>query len=244
MQKNRKRIIIWLSSFLAVIILLVSVCGIYLSDYYRADRAAISGFSYSTNVSKHNLKNGVAYIPKASDVGIIFYPGGKVEASAYEPLMMAFAEKGILSVLIEMPFNLAVFDINAADGIKEQFPEVKSWYMGGHSLGGSMAASYIEKHTKDYEGLILLAAYSTADLSKSKLNVISIYGSEDRVLNLEKYQSYKANLPKSLTEVVIDGGNHAHFGVYGLQDGDGTATISNADQISITATKVMEKLKK
>lgn len=243
MQKNKKKLIVLLSSVLAVIILLVSVSIIYLSDYYHADKDALTAFSYSENITKKELNDdAIAYIPQTVKAGFLFYPGGKVEAIAYEPLMTALAEKGILSILIEMPFNLAVFDINAADGIREQFSEVKNWYMGGHSLGGSMAASYIRKNVADFDGLILLGSYSTADISKTNLNVISIYGSEDKVLNTEKYDRYKSNLPKHLTEFVIDGGCHAYFGVYGHQDGDGTPTISNNEQISITAKKLAEKI--
>ncbi|MBQ3601265.1 MAG: alpha/beta hydrolase, partial [Lachnospiraceae bacterium] len=112
----------------------------------------------------------------------MFYPGGKVEYTAYLPLMNSLAEEGILCVLLKMPFNLAVLDMNAADGIQEQFPEIENWYIGGHSLGGAMAASYLETHANDYQGLILLGSYSTADLSTTELEVLSIYGSEDTVL--------------------------------------------------------------
>ncbi len=241
MQKNKKRLIIWLSSVLSVIVLLVLACGLYLSDYYRADKSAIAAFSYSENITKIQIdKNAVAYVPQTASAGLIFYPGGKVEYSAYEPLMMKLAENGIMSVLIEMPFNLAVFDINAAEGIREEFPEVQNWYIGGHSLGGSMAASYVANRTADFDGLILLASYSTADISKSELNVISIYGSEDKVMNAEKYQKYKSNLPTDFTEQIIEGGCHAYFGVYGSQDGDGVPTLSNAEQISLTVDNILQ----
>lgn len=163
---------------------------------------------------------------------------GKVEYTAYIPLMQECADRGILCALVEMPFNLAVFDINAADGIKEAYPEIKNWYIGGHSLGGSMAASYLEKHIDDFEGLILLGSYSTVDFSDSNLKVLSIYGSEDRVLNKEKYEQNKSNLPDDYSETVIDGGCHAFFGVYGNQDGDGTPTITNEEQIQLTADKI------
>ncbi len=101
---------------------------------------------------KHKRKHFViiaSVVPVAA--GLIFYPGGKVEYTAYQPLMAACAERDILCVLVEMPFNLAVFDINAADGIQEQYPEVGHWYIGGHSLGGSMAASYLSKHTEKFD---------------------------------------------------------------------------------------------
>ena len=149
--------------------------------------------------------------------------------------MAACAEQGILCILVKMPFNLAVLDVNAADSLREQYPEIERWYIGGHSLGGSMAASYLEKHTEDYEGLILLGSYSTADLSGSGLEVLSIYGSEDKVMNREKYGKNKSNLPDDFTEIIIDGGCHAYFGMYGAQEGDGTPTITNEEQIRLAA---------
>ena len=115
----------------------------------------------------------------------------------------------------KMPCNLAVLDMNAADSIPERFSEVTDWYIGGHSLGGAMAASYAAKHTDELDGLVLLAAYSTADLTDSGLRVYAAYGSEDGVLNREKYEADRVNLPQDTTETVIDGGCHAGFGSYG-----------------------------
>ena len=161
-----------------------------------------------------------------------------MEHTAYAPLMKALAERGILCVLVEMPFRLAVLDMGAADGIPAQFPQVERWYMGGHSLGGSMAASYLSDNAAAFEGLILLGAYSTADLSGTALSVLSVYGSEDRVLNREKYAECRQNLPAGYTEHVIEGGNHAGFGYYGPQSGDGAATLNNEEQITATADLV------
>jgi pimeloyl-ACP methyl ester carboxylesterase len=110
--------------------------------------------------------------------------------------------------------------------------------MGGHSLGGAMAASYVSKNEDDFRGLVLLAAYSTADLSDSDLHVISLYGSEDGVLNMEKYEKYRSNLPEDTAEDIIDGGCHAYFGMYGEQRGDGEAKITNEEQILYTAEAV------
>ena len=209
---------------------------IYVSDYYRTDTEAVEAFSPATVIEERHLDGGsVAYVPEDASAGVIFYPGGKVEYTAYEPLMVALAERGILAVLVKMPFNLAVLKQNAADGIREQFDGIDSWYMAGHSLGGSMAASYISKNREDFDGLILLAAYSTADLSDSGLRVASVYGSEDGVMNREKYGEYMANLPTGTAQTVIDGGNHAYFGMYGEQKGDGEARISASAQITQTA---------
>ena len=235
---------IWLLVWLVTVIILLAVVTaavVYVGDYYRADIAAIEIFSVGNNVTVGMLEDGgIVYSPENARVGFIFYPGGKVEYTAYEPLMLACADRGILCVLTEMPFNLAVLDVNAADGIRERYPEIESWYIGGHSLGGSMAASYLAKNTDDFEGLILLGSYSTADLSDSGVEVLSIYGSEDKVLSADKYTRNKTNLPEDFSEVVIEGGCHAGFGYYGAQDGDGTPTVSSEEQILFTAEKISE----
>ena len=106
-----------------------------------------------------------------------------------------------------------------------------------------MAASYLSKNVGDYEGLILLGSYSTADLSDTEIDVLSIFGSEDKVMNREKYDKNKSNLPDDLTEIVIDGGCHAYFGMYGTQDGDGIPTISNEQQILLTASAIADMVK-
>ena len=182
--------------------------------------------------------HAMVFSPENATAGLIFYPGGKVEYTAYIPLMEACASKGIFCVLMEMPFNLAVFDIDAAEGYSEKYPQIESWYIGGHSLGGSMAASYLADHTEDFEGLILLGSYSTADLSHTDLRVLSVYGSEDGVLNRKKYEKNLSNLPKDFRETVIQGGCHAYFGMYGEQKGDGTPTISPKEQILFTADEI------
>ena len=237
MNTKRKRILLAIP--IAILIILLTACGIYLSDYYKADMNAITSFSTTNTVTKQVLSdNTIVYAPETATIGFIFYPGGKVEHNAYGPLMQACASEGILCVLVEMPFHLAVFDIDAAKGIQEQYPQIESWYIGGHSLGGSMAASYLIDNIDHYEGLILLSSYSTVDFSQTDLKILSIYGSEDTVLNHEKYNENKINLPDNLTEIVIEGGCHAYFGMYGAQDGDGTPTITNEMQITTTANEI------
>lgn len=224
--------------------LLLGLCALYVSDYYRADDAAIKTMVEGDGVSVTLLENDmIAYGNADAAYGLIFYPGGKVEHTAYEPLLRAIAAKGVLCILVKMPCNLAVLDVNAADGVQELFPAVSHWYIGGHSLGGSMAASYLSGHTSDFQGLVLLASYSTADLSDTSLRTLSVYGSEDGVLNREKYADYRSNLPVSTTEMEISGGNHAYFGAYGAQKGDGTATLTVQQQITFSADSIAAFLK-
>lgn len=243
-DKRKRRIFIIATSIVLVLTILFGSCAVYLGDYYHADTDAIEAFASTDAVEMETMKDDtLVFNPDNSTTGFIFYPGGKVEYTAYVPLMKALASEDILCVLVEMPFNLAVFDINAAEGIQEQYPEIEHWYIGGHSLGGSMAASYLADHTDDFDGLILLGSYATADLSNTDLDILSIYGSEDQVLNCEKYEANKTNLPADFSEIVIDGGCHAYFGMYGAQDGDGTPNITNEEQIEQTVDAIVHMMK-
>ena len=221
---------------LAVVLAVSMGFGVYAGQYYHADLDAIQDQSVHVSYERMDrLEDGsLVFYPAEYDSAVIFYPGGKVEALAYIPLMERLAQEGVLAVLMPMPFNLAVLAKNAAAEIPELFPEVEHWYMAGHSLGGSMAAAFASENTSWVEGLVLLAAYSTEPLT---VPVLSIYGSEDGVLSMEKYEQYRSNLPV-LTELVIDGGNHAGFGLYGSQEGDGTATLTNLEQIDRTAAAI------
>ena len=236
---KKKKIVIWISSIVLSLSILVGGVLLYTSDYYFADTVAIESFRVDGTVQKREVKKGItAYGKEDAAYGIIFYPGGKVEHTAYEPLMRELASKGALCVLVEMPFNLAVLGMNKADGIREQFPNVSRWYMSGHSLGGAMAANYLANHAQEYEGLILLASYSTKDLSAENLRVLSVCASNDTVLNKDKYEECKKNLPAHFIEYTISGGCHAYFGMYGEQEGDGTPTLTNVEQIRKTSEHI------
>lgn len=243
--KNKKKSIIKkLIAIFIVFAVIFGACAVYVNDYYRADLDAISAFSSSNNVKREILDDGtIVYKPENAESGLIFYPGGKVEYTAYIPLMEELAKKDIMCVLLKMPFNLAVLDVNAAEGVQEMFPETEKWYISGHSLGGSMAATYLAENVEDFDGLVLLGSYSTAVLSEENVKVLSVFGGEDKVMNKEKYDEYKINLPEDFLEEVIDGGCHAYFGMYGEQDGDGIPTITNEEQIQKTAEIIKNFIK-
>lgn len=233
--KTTKRI----AFFLAAVLLVIIACTIYLGDYYHADTDAVAAYSVDSTVKMRSSESGnLIWEPEQASDGLIFYPGGKVEHTAYIPLMNEIASRGILCVLVEMPFHLAVLDIDAADDIQKDYPQIENWYIGGHSLGGSMAASYLSDCEDSYEGLILLGSYSTEDLLETDLAVLSVYGSEDMVMSREKYEQSKENLPEDFQEIIIDGGCHAYFGMYGPQDGDGTPSITNEEQIIFSADAI------
>lgn len=217
---------------------LICACAIYVCDHYRADSERIDAYISCRTVEADMSTEGIiTFKPEDASVGLIFYPGGKVEYTAYIPLMSALAESGVLCIIVKMPLNLAVLDINAAKGFTDEHPSVESWYIGGHSLGGAMAAAFLADNSEDFEGLILLGAYSTKSIT---LPVLSVYGSEDGIMDREKYEDCRSNIASSLTEKVIDGGCHSFFGMYGEQRGDGTPTISNEEQIRLTAEEIIK----
>lgn len=171
--------------------------------------------------------------PELSKTGLIIYPGGLVDPHAYMELASRFARsgEGHHVIIAKMPSNLAVMSVNAALKITEEFPG-ESWVLGGHSLGGAMACSLLDREAGSFEGLVLMAAYSSGsvDLSSWGGAVLSLTASKDQVLDWEKYEEAKSQLPPHSSFQDIEGGNHAGFGSYGEQKGDGEAEISREEQ--------------
>jgi hypothetical protein len=160
--------------------------------------------------------------------GYIFYPGGRVQPQAYLPAAYAIAGAGHLVVIPPMPLNLAVFGSGVASQVMSAYPEIDCWVIGGHSLGGAMAARFAYRHPQAVQGLVLWAAYPAAsnDLSSSDLQVVSIYASQDGLADVDTILASQSLLPEGTAFVKIEGGNHAGFGWYGPQPGDNPRTIS------------------
>ena len=164
--------------------------------------------------------------------GLILYPGGRVNPRAYAPTARAIAAEGYLVAIVPMPLNLAVLGLERGGAVMDAFPEVQRWAVGGHSLGGSMAASFARRHPDQVSGLVLWASYPSGsdDLSASGLQVVSISGTRDGLSTPAKIEASRALLPATTRWVAIAGGNHAQFGWYGPQPGDNEATVSREEQ--------------
>ena len=201
---------------------------IYLGMYYHTDEDALKYLKSTENVNVTETNTAWVFDGAGKEKALIFYPGGKVEETAYAPVLHKLAEKGVDCFLIKMPFKMAIFGVNKADDIISSY-DYDEFYIGGHSLGGTMAASYAASHSNDLTGVIMFAAYPTEKLNDS-MKYLSIYGSCDRILEKNYYEKYKPDWPKNAVELVIEGANHSQFGRYGLQMGDGEAAISHDEQ--------------
>lgn len=226
-RKGIKHILIILS---VLVLLCFGAFFVYVSNYYRAELNE-SDYQQNLDVTIRTQGDYTIISPnEGSEIGFIFYPGGKVDETAYLPLLQELAKEGITCVLVKMPFHLAVFGINKADDVYKLLPEVTQWYIGGHSLGGAMASSYALKHEDTLSGVVLLGAYASGE---HKIPVITIYGSKDEVVNKKK-------LLTSPNRKEIEGGNHAYYGNYGEQKGDGDATITRDEQQKISVNLIKD----
>lgn len=239
-MQHKKRKNLWI--VLGVLVLIFGIGTVwYLSDAYEPQKMAIEALKSTNDVTVIDGKDYISFEPKVNKTssGLIFYQGGKVEEEAYAPLMKSLAEKGISVYLVRMPFNLAVFNSDAAEEVLMDHQKINNWYLSGHSLGGVMAASFAGKQPEEFEGVIFLASYPAGDFSATSIDTLSIHGTNDEVLNKEAYVEAFDSLPKGNT-VVIEGGNHAQFGNYGHQKGDGTATISVGEQQEVTVDRIIK----
>jgi len=227
-----------LVSFILLILHALASCSSYKSQSYT-DLVLKSSDSVTVSVTSSEIifEPTVPYTN-----AVVFYPGAKVDFAAYSPILRELAENGIYCVLCRMPADFAFMDIGKAKSVIESKPDL-SWYIAGHSLGGAMAAYYAAAHAEEVKGLIMLAAYSTSDISQTNLRVLTMYGSNDKVLNHENFRKYAANLPSTARTVVIDGGNHSQFGDYGFQKGDGEAFIPTELQVLQTSEAILQLMR-
>ena len=221
--------------------LLGAGCIWYVNNYYRSDESVQQYLQESGSVKIEEIKNGLFIDGPQNENALIFYPGAKVEYTAYVPLLYQIAENGMDVFLIKMPCNLAFLGMNRADDVIENY-EYSHWYLGGHSLGGAMAAAYSSEHMAYLDGLVLLAAYPIKSLQAEGFCVVSLYGSEDGVLNMEKMEQGKKYMPDAYAEICIQGGNHAQFGNYGMQKNDGMPTISREEQQNQTVREICKMI--
>jgi hypothetical protein len=233
MKKIKKILLILL------IILSVFTIGIFIfvqASTYKPTEDALSIMS-DIDQTKHLY----IFEPEEAVANLIFYPGGFVDERAYAVLLNGLKNEGIRIFLVAMPLKLAILNSNVAEKIYKDYPSDLPWFIGGHSLGGASASIFLSKNHDWVKGLILLAAYpaSSSDLSSKNICVLSIYGDQDLVLDVSQLENTKILLPNDTEYHIISGGNHAYFGNYGEQKGDGVASITRLNQQLITIEKMI-----
>ena len=213
-----------------IIAIIVMVFILWASSALGPEPEALAALRSDDHVTV-SLNDYVVFQPASRKIStaFVFYPGGRVDYRSYAAPLRRIAAEGYLVILLPVRLNLAILDINAADGPIASFPEIRHWVVGGHSLGGAAAAAYAGRNDK-LDGVVFWASYPDDDtLKNTDLRILSIYGTLD-MSGVDSFEASRANLPSTTRFVVIDGGNHGQFGDYGFQPGDNEAITSRAQQ--------------
>lgn len=240
MPAKRKFIIQMIVFLLVGLILYVGGGAVYFGSYYRANSRGMSFMESDDDVKISEIDKGYFFDGPGDKEAFIFYPGAKVDPKAYSAILHNLAAGGVDCFLVRMPLNMAMLGKDTAGEIMNSY-SYDEWYLGGHSLGGAMASIYAFEHGDDLDGMVLMASYTPRDL-KDDMKLILLAGDKDKVLNWETYKANVGNWPKDSTEYIIKGGNHAGFGDYGVQSGDGEATISNEEQQDQSVEEILKMI--
>lgn len=230
-----------LKAIFGIIVIFIIGFFIWTSITYKPHELAKQALISDSNVQVKVDKN-IYFTPKKvkPTKGFIFYPGAKVEPEAYAPLCKKIAEEGYQVVIAHMPLNLAILSYNKAGHIIDEFSNIKTWVVGGDSLGGTMASKFATENAK-VDGVVFISSYPLSDdLKNIGKDVLSIWGSKDGIVDFEKLIKSKDNLPENSDYVEIEGANHSQFGDYGDLRGDQTPIINRESQINIAANHIIK----
>jgi len=235
-RSRGRRIIAWIGGSIGAL-LLAGICGILIWSQVgvmSAEAEPLASVQSNSAIKIEDSSGAIVLEPadnenegaNKSDVGLVFVPGAKVDPWAYAARLSDLVTEDGITVVITRPWlNLAFFDLRPLTSFTDLAPEVETWMIGGHSLGGVRSCQLAE----GADALVLFGSYCATDLSDSGLPVLSISGSDDALSTPEKIANARDLLPLNAEFVEIEGANHAAFGNYGPQAGDGTATISDSE---------------
>lgn len=234
MNKLPRRFLKWLPTIFGIVVVVALLWGIRWATYARPPLPEALAALQSDDQVQVTDAPWLTFAPRQSapTTGFVFYPGGRVDPRGYAALMREIALKGYWVVVPPMPLNMAVFNPTIADEVMAAYPEIEQWVIGGHSVGGAMAAQYTAKHSEVIAGLAIWASYppNGADLSDLELPVVSIYGSRELRVNDDSVAARSHLLPEDTRYVRIEGGDHHQFGAYEIKPDEDLATISRAEQ--------------
>lgn len=237
-EKNKNNNLIKIIT--GIIVIGIVSLFIWANDSYKPQALAKEAL-ISDNTVEVKIDKFISFTPKKIEAtkGFIFYPGAKVDPESYAPLCRKIAEQGYEVVIVNMPMNLAILSYNRGEKVINEYSNIKNWVVGGHSLGGTMAAKFASENTA-VDGVVLLSSYPIGDeLKNMGKEVLSIWGSKDGIVNFENLIKSKKKLPEDTTYVEIEGANHSQFGDYGDQKGDDSPIINREEQIDIAAKNII-----
>lgn len=241
-RRRRLRIVLGVLGVALLVAVGVAVWWLQPQPLLPEARAAMAS---TETVTFSQDKGWLEYLPVGAEprTGLILYPGGKVEPAGYARSAQAIAAEGYLVVIVPVPLNLAVLGADRATDVIAAYPEVTSWAVGGHSLGGAMAGQYADQHQEAIDGVAFWASFPNGDLSdQPELTAVSVYGSLDAGAERFGSAATLATLPEGTAFEVIEGGNHEQMGDYTGQPGDPPATISRDDQQAIVQRVTLDML--
>ena len=198
-----------------------------------------SNESYLTSTETITVStNDYYYVfkPNKYTTGIVFYPKKGIDIISYAPLLHTLANEGYITFLAK---DYVINNKDTANVAYNSYDNVTDWYIGGHSSGGTAAADYLKDNHLKFSGLFLLSSYSNVDLSTTKLKFLSVYGNQDKLLDMSTYNKNLSNIGNNVIEHIIEGGNHSFFNDDTLEN-DGTATITNKAQRELTIKYIKE----
>ena len=241
----------WLiaAGVVAALLILIVIWALNLKGPGEAAQEILE-YSDAMTIVENDL--GIIFCPvfPTETIGLIFYPGAHVDPRSYAPIMYQIAQAGVPVVVLNVPFGFSTLAADAPDEVintARNFPcqnEISEWYIGGHSLGGVSAASYVFEHQEQVAGLVLWGSYpaKNVDLSNSTMSVLSVFGSMDKLTTYEEVNASRSQVPQTAQFLGISGANHAQFGDYGAQAGDGEAQIEPSEQWSIVTDLTLQFL--
>lgn len=230
----------------AVGLALVGLLGLWLSPF-GAEPVALEVLDDRGSLEVSETRTEVVLWPAEGDpnLGIIFYPGGRVDARAYARVLRPLAEAGSAVVVAKAPLGIAFLTAGFFEGWVQEHPEIEDWIVAGHSLGGVAASSAARSVLID--GLLLWASFPASDISEvGSLEVVSVYGTSDAIAEPEEILASAGDLPETTRFVPVEGGIHSFFGDYGLQPGDGrpgTDRTTAQDQIATASMSLIEQVR-
>jgi len=242
MRPRTKKALRWLLVIPALLVVAIGGFIVWGLTPLGPTDSALEALRSDSTVTVEHADEGWVFTPTGNKAtsGYVFYPGGRVDPRSYAPYARALAQRDCVVVISEMPLALAVLSPNEADSAIENNPGVATWTIGGHSLGGVMAAQYAAGNLDTIDGLVLLASYpqSSSNLSRSGLRVSSLVGTQDTVVNREAWEAARPFLPEDTRFLEIKGANHAQFGDYGVQPGDtAEPDMSAAEQLRVAVSE-------